>query len=52
MGTKNRAFESDEAESPQRSDNHEHSDVPTISRKVFPHGVHAPDLSKFVRILI
>lgn len=52
MGTKNRAFESEEGDSPQRSDNNErrNSDVPSISRKVFPHGVHAPDFSKFVRI--
>lgn len=55
-GNKNRAFENDEGEmtDQQRSangDNHDGSNVSSFSRKIFPHGVHGPDLSKFVRDL-
>lgn len=48
-GTKNRAFEGEEGESPQRSEVHNPNDPTSFSRKIFPHGVHGPDFSKFVR---
>lgn len=51
-GTKNRAFESEEGESPDRQDGRSNGghDASSFSRKVFPHGIHAPDISKFVTI--
>lgn len=47
---KNRAFESEEGESPERHDTHNGgSEVSSFSRKIFPHGIHGPDISKFVK---
>lgn len=45
-GTKNRAYEGDEGGSSERIDGG--SEISSVSKKIFPHGVHGPDISKFV----
>jgi hypothetical protein len=49
-GTKNRAFEGEEGETSDRHDGHNNggNEASSFSRKIFPHGIHGPDISKFV----
>lgn len=47
-GTKNRAFEGEDEEiSNDKQEGHNGKDI-GFSRKIFPHGIHGPDISKFV----
>lgn len=50
-GVKNRAFEGEEGESSDKNDVHNGgSDISSFSRKIFPHGIPGPDITKYVKI--